>query len=394
MKGSVLSVNAGSSSIKFALFDLAADLRETVRGEIENLEAKPHFTARDAHGKVLAEQHLPSGFDGVLHTLLDFADAHLGRDGLAAVGHRVVHGGADHIGPELVTPAALTALEALTPLDPLHMPHNLAPIRTVLAARPGLPQVACFDTAFHHTMPAEASHLALPQAVTQAGVRRYGFHGLSYEYIAGRLAHQAPKVAAGRVIVAHLGSGASLCALQAGISVETTMGFSTLDGLVMATRCGLLDPGAILYLGRQGHSLADIEDMLYRRSGLLGVSGLSGDVRVLLGSADPHARAAIDLFTYRIALQAGALVSALGGLDGVVFTAGIGAHAPAIRAAICNRLAWLGLRLDSAANAAGADRISAPGSAVEVRVIATNEEVMIARHTEAVLSRSRRRSPV
>lgn len=387
MKGSVLSLNAGSSSIKFALFDLAADLRETVRGEIENLEAEPHFTARDANGTVLAEQHLPSGFDGVLHRLLDFADAHLGHDGLTAIGHRIVHGGADHVAPELVTPAVFAALVALTPLDPLHMPHNLAPIRTVRAARPALRQVACFDTAFHHTLPAEASHFALPRAVTEAGVRRYGFHGLSYEYIAGRLAHQAPKVAGGRVIVAHLGSGASLCALQAGVSVETTMGFSTLDGLVMATRCGLLDPGAILYLGRQGHSFSDIEDMLYHRSGLLGVSGISGDVRVLLASDDPHARAAIDLFTYRIAIQAGALVSALGGLDGLVFTAGIGENAPAIRAAICNRLAWLGLRVDSAANAAGADRISASGSSVEVRVIATNEESMIARHTAAIVAR-------
>jgi acetate kinase len=390
VKGSVLSLNAGSSSIKFALFKLATDiqgggLQETVRGEIENLASEPHFTARDANGAVLAEQHLAKGFEGALHALLDFADAHLGRDGLAAVGHRVVHGGRDHIEPEAVTPALMTSLVALTPLDPLHMPGCLAPMRAVTAARPKLPQVACFDTAFHHTIPAVATRLALPRTVTDAGVRRYGFHGLSYEYISGRLALQAPALAAGRVIVAHLGSGASMCAMRNGVSVESTMGFSALDGLVMATRCGQLDPGVILYLGRQGHSFADIEDMLYRRSGLLGVSGISGDVRVLLASADPNAREAIDLFTYRIACDVGMLASALGGLDGLVFTAGIGEHAPAIRAAVCDRLGWIGVRLDSVANAAGAETISARGSKVDVRVIPTNEEAVIARHTRAVV---------
>ncbi len=231
--------------------------------------------------------------------------------------------------PKSITPALLAALEALTPLDPLHMPDNLAPMHAIAAARPSLTQVACFDTAFHHTLPPVATRFALPRAMSAAGVRRYGFHGLSYEYIASRLMQQSPALARGRVIVAHLGSGASLCALRDGVSIATTTGFSALDGLVMATRCGSLDPGVILYLGRQGHSFADIEDMLYRRSGLLGVSGISGDVRVLLASDDPHAREAIDLFTYRIAVEAGALVSALGGLDGLVFTAGIGEHAPA-----------------------------------------------------------------
>jgi acetate kinase len=343
--------------------------------------------AHDAGGKVLVERRIAGGFDPALHALLDFADAHLGRDGLAAVGHRVVHGGADHIAPEVITPALLTALQALTPLDPLHMPDNLAPMRAVAAARPGLRQVACFDTAFHHTMPPVATRLALPRAISGAGVRRYGFHGLSYEYIAGHLERDSPTLARGCVIVAHLGSGASLCALKGGVSVETTTGFSALDGLVMATRCGLLDPGVILYLGRQGHSFADIEDMLYRRSGLLGVSGISGDVRVLLASDDPHAREALDLFTYRIATEAGALISAMGGLDGLVFTAGIGERAPAIRSAVCKRLAWFGLRLDEAANATGADRISTRDSSVEVRVIATNEEAMIAHHTQSAISR-------
>jgi acetate kinase len=315
---------------------------------------------------------------------LDFIDNHLGRDGLTAVGHRIVHGGADHVVPELITPALLTALRALIPLDPLHMPDNLAPISAVAAARPALRQVACFDTAFHHTMPSVAKRLALPLEISDQGVRRYGFHGLSYEYIAGRLTHLSPALAHGRVIVAHLGSGASLCALKDGKSIDTTMGFSALDGLVMATRCGLLDPGVILYLVRQGHSFADIESMLYHRSGLLGVSGISGDVRVLLASDDPRAREAIELFTYRIASEAGALISALGGLDGLVFTAGIGEHAPSIRSAICTRLTWLGLCLDDVANTAGVDRISTSDSAIEVRVIATDEEAMIARHTLAL----------
>ena len=392
MAGSILTLNAGSSSLKFALFDSANGLKATVRGEIEDLDAAPHLLARDAAGTVLAERRWPAGaahpFAGALSALLTFTDAHLGREGLRAVGHRVVHGGADHIVPELITPALLTALEVLTPLDPLHMPSNLAPMHAVAAARPALTQVACFDTAFHHTLPAVAAQFALPRALSAQGVRRYGFHGLSYEYIAGRLSEQSPALAHGRVIVAHLGSGASLCALRDGSSIETTTGFSALDGLVMATRCGRLDPGVILYLGRQGRSFADIEDMLYRQSGLLGVSGISGDVRVLLASADPQARDAIELFTYRIAGEAGALVSALGGLDGLVFTAGIGEHAPAIRAAVCARLAWLGLRLDSAANEAGAACISAPGSTVDVRVIATDEEAMIARHTQATIDRA------
>jgi acetate kinase len=270
----------------------------------------------------------------------------------------------------------------LTPLEPLHMPHNLAPMRAIAAARPALVQVACFDTAFHHTLPQVARQFALPRAISDAGVRRYGFHGLSYEYISGRLRQDFPVLARGKIVAAHLGAGASLCALNGGVSIATTTGFSALDGLVMATRCGRLDPGVLLYLSAQGHSFADIEDILYHRSGLLGVSGISGDVRVLLGSSDPHAKEAIDLFTYHIACETGALATALGGLDGFVFTAGIGEHAAAIRAAVCNRLAWLGVRLDAAANAANAALISTPDSSVEVRVIATNEEAMIARHTQ------------
>ena len=388
MKGSILTINAGSSSLKFALFDNDAGLTETVRGEIENLGAAPHFQARATAGRVLAEKRWPAdakqSFADALDTLLTFAEAHLDRGGLTAVGHRIVHGGADHIEPALVTPALLRDLEALTPLDPLHMPHNLAPIRAIVAARPALAQVACFDTAFHHTLPPVARQFALPREISAAGVRRYGFHGLSYEYIAGRLQKQLPALARGRVIAAHLGSGASMCALRNGISIATTTGFSALDGLVMATRCGRLDPGVLLYLGARGHSFGDIEDMLYRRSGLLGVSGISDDVRTLLASDNPHAKEAIDLFTYQIAIEAGGLVSALGGLDGLIFTAGIGEHAPAIRAAVCDRLAWLGLRLDAAANAANANCISTPDSSIEVHVIATDEEAMIARHTQTI----------
>jgi acetate kinase len=391
-RGSILTLNAGSSSVKFALFDKADRLKETVRGEIENLALAPHFHAHDARGTAIAEKRWPDGssppFPAVLEELLTFAEAHLGADGLAAVGHRIVHGGPDHIGPARVTPALLAELEALTPLDPLHMPLNLGPIQAIAAARPGLPQVACFDTAFHHTLPAVAQRFALPQAISVTGVRRYGFHGLSFEYIASCLDRQAPALSRGRVIVAHLGAGASLCALLDGRSIATTTGFSALDGLMMATRCGLLDPGVLLYLLRQGHDVADLEDMLYRRSGLLGVSGISGDVRVLLASDAPAAQEALDLFIYRIAWEAGALVSALGGLDGLIFTAGIGEHAPRIRAEVCARLNWLGLRLDTQANLANAACISLPDSAIDVRVIATNEEAMIARHTETLTARA------
>ena len=392
--GGVLTLNAGSSSLKFALFDGGHTPSATARGEVEDLDASPHLLVRDAAGITLLEKHwpdhLPDPFATVLAAILAFTDTHPGRDGLAAVGHRIVHGGPDHTAPALVTPKLLSGLEALIPLDPLHMPHNLMPIHAVAAARPALPQVACFDTAFHHTLPPIARAVAIPRALTAAGIRRYGFHGLSYEYIAGELKHRAPDLARGRVVVAHLGAGASLCALLDGRSIATTMGFSALDGLVMATRCGSLDPGVILYLGRQGHSFDDIENMLYYRSGLLGVSGLSGDLRVLLASDEPAAREAIELFTYRIATQAASLAAALGGLDGLVFTAGVGQHAPAIRALVCDRLAWLGIRIDTVANQASSPCISMPDSPVAVHVLATDEEAMIARHTRSVIQAAAR----
>jgi len=388
--GARLVLNAGSSSLKFALFDTAPSLAETARGEVVNLHAAPHFCARDPAGAILAERRWPEGctqsFATVLDAVLAFTDTHLGSGGLVAVGHRIVHGGTAHAAPERVTPSLLEALTALIPLDPLHMPDNLAPIHAIEAARPGLPQIVCFDTAFHRTMPPEAASFALPRAMTEAGVRRYGFHGLSFEFIALALARQAPALARGRVIVAHLGAGASLCALRGGKSIATTFGFSVLDGLVMATRCGSLDPGVIFYLARQVQALDDIEDTLYHRSGLLGVSGISGDVRVLLASDTAHAREAIEMFTYRVGCEAGALASALQGLDGLVFTAGIGENAPAIREAICARLGWLGIRLDAAANAQGCACISAPESRIEVRVMPTDEEAVIAHHMQEFLS--------
>jgi len=381
----ILALNAGSSSLKFALFEIGASLDMTAKGEIENLDAAPHFVAYDATGAKLAETRgATSDFAATLGNLLKFVDEHLGDARLGAVGHRVVHGGVAHVAPERVTPSLLTALDALVSLDPLHLPHNIAPMRALASARPKLAQVACFDTAFHHTMPREASHFALPRALTEAGVRHYGFHGLSYEFIVEQLKTSAPALAKGRVVVAHLGAGASLCAIRNAASVATTMSFSPLDGLVMATRCGALDPAVVLYLARAGKSVAEIEDLLYRHSGLLGVSGISGDVRVLIASQDPRAREALELFTYRAAVEIGGLAAALGGLDGLVFTAGIGERAPTIRVEICKRLAWLGLRLDASANLGNATRIGAPDSQIDVRVIATDEEQMIARHTLAV----------
>lgn len=389
----ILTLNAGSSSLKFAMFDAdsvaGGKMGAVARGEIEDMDAAPHLMARDAAGTLLVERRWPKdsheAFAAVLETLLAFADSHLAHGELAAVGHRIVHGGADHVSPARVTDALMSDLEALVALDPLHMPHNLMPIKFVASARPGLAQVACFDTAFHHTMPPVARRVGLPRALEKAGIRRYGFHGLSFESIASSLAEQRPELAHGRLIVAHLGSGASLCAMHEGRSIATTMGFSALDGLLMATRCGTLDPGIVLYLARQGHSFAEIEDMLYHQSGLLGVSGLSGDIRDLLASDAEPAHKAIELFTYRIATEAGALVSALGGLDGLVFTAGIGEHAPAVRGAICERLAWLGVSLDVDANAVGADFISTANSRVTVLVMQTDEEAIIAGHTYATM---------
>jgi len=389
----VLALNAGSSSIKFGLFECPnfglrdAALHLVSRGQVEGIGTAPHFLARDPAGAVLAERRWPDGtHEALLGVLLDWVEGHLGGARLLAVGHRVVHGGAEYFRPMRVTDALIAALDRLTPLAPLHQPHSLAPMRAIAAMRPGLPQIACFDTGFHHAMAPVATRFALPRHYAERGVRRYGFHGLSYEYIARRLREIAPELARGRVIVAHLGNGASLCAMQDGRSVDTTMGMTALDGLVMGTRCGTIDPGAVLHLQQQaGLDVAAVEETLYKRSGLLGVSGISSDMRALLDSDDPHAREAVELFVFRIGREAAALAGTLGGLDGFVFTAGIGEHAAPVRAAVGARLAWLGVALDAAANARAAPVISAPDSRVAVHVIPTDEEAMIAQHSLEVL---------
>jgi acetate kinase len=384
MSDAILTLNAGSSSLKFALFDIAnAAVHLSVKGEAEKLDATPHFIAEDADGESVADESWPgASFDMVIGKILDWATSHLGRDRLAAVGHRMVHGGPDHAAPERVTPDVLKALDAMVPLAPLHLPHNIAPIRAIAALRPNLTQVVTYDTAFHRTMPDVATRIAIPRRYEAEGVRRYGFHGLSYEYIAGRLEEVAPALARGRTIVAHLGNGASLCALLNSKSEDTTMGFSALDGLVMGTRPGDIDPGVLLYLQeRDGMTVQELEHMLYNESGLKGVSGLSGDMRTLLASSDPNAKAALALFIFRLVREIGALTASLGGLDGLVFTAGIGEHAPPIRAMTVEKLGWLGAKLDTGANGRNAQVISTSDSKLAMLVIPTDEEEMIARHT-------------
>jgi acetate kinase len=391
----VLSLNAGSSSLKFALFSVAEDgsLAAEITGSVEGVGEEPHLHAKGRDGETLAERRWDDGAamadEDFMAEVADLVRAHGGGGPPAAVGHRIVHGGAAFTGPALIDPAVMGRMEALSPLAPLHQPHNLAGVRAAMTAWPGVPQVACFDTAFHATQPAVATRLGLPRDLEALGVRRYGFHGLSYDFIAGELRRIDPAMAGGRVIVAHLGSGASLCALQDGRSLDTTMGFSVLDGLVMATRCGTLDPGAVLYLIQGlGWSAEAVETCLYKQSGLLGVSGLSGDMRALEASDAPAAREAIELFVYRLAREAGGMASALAGVDGLVFTAGIGERSASVRAAACERLAWLGVALDPQANAAGAAVISTPESRVKVRVTATNEELVIARQALATTRRA------
>jgi len=389
----VLSLNAGSSSLKFALTGVgsADDLATIAIGKIEGIGTAPHLIVRDAAGGLLTERRW--GADaGMAHEaffdpLFGWIDAHLDGDRLIGVGHRVVHGGTAFAEPVIVTPAVLDQLDALAALAPLHQPHNIAAIRAAQTVRPDLPQIACFDTAFHHDLPPVASRFAIPRALHDEGVRRYGFHGLSYEYVARRLREIDPYMAGGRVVAAHLGNGASLCAMQAGRSIDTTMSFTALDGLVMGTRCGAIDAGVILYLLEQKQmSAADLTNLLYERSGLLGVSGISGDMRDLLDSDATAAHEAIALFVYRIAGATAALAGALGGLDGIIFTGGIGENAPAVRAMLCERLTWLGVEIDEPANTAGAPVISLPSSRVRVRVLPTDEERMIAIHTLALLS--------
>jgi acetate kinase len=386
----ILTLNAGSSSLKFSLFAAAPGaLARLGDGQVEGIGEAPHFVAR-VNGKVSAERRWPHGaemaHEAFLEAIFTWADGQLAGGRLAAVGHRIVHGGAAFAGPARLDAAVMAQLDALTPLAPLHQPHNLAAVRAVTRIHADVPQVGCFDTAFHHGHAPVVSRFGLPRQYEAEGVRRYGFHGLSYEYIAGRMRTLAPELAAGRMIVAHLGNGASLCAIQDGRSIDTTMGLTALDGLVMGTRCGALDPGVILYLQQtHGMTAPEVEDLLYRRSGLLGVSGISADMRDLLASDDPRARDAIDLFVFRIVREIGAMAAAMGGVDGLVFTAGIGENAPHIRAEVCERVAWLGAALDPAANAAGQGRISAPGARLQVWTIPTDEEATIAAQTRSVI---------
>ncbi|MGE0260413.1 MAG: acetate/propionate family kinase [Alphaproteobacteria bacterium] len=380
-------LNAGSSSLKFSFYEGETRL---LSGQVDGIGIHPAAQAVGPDGRAVAPPdfagHLPTSPSEVLPTMLPWAREQLGERHLAALGHRVVHGGARHATPVRVTPELLAELETLVPLAPLHEPHNLAPIRMALTMDPELPQVACFDTAFHRTAPALEQSFALPYELYDEGVRRYGFHGLSYEYIASVLPRRAPEIASGRVVVAHLGNGCSACAMQAGRSVATTMGFTALDGLPMGTRCGALDPGVILYLIQQkGMSPDAVADLLYRRSGMVGLSGVSSDFRALLASPAPRARFAVEAFCYWTARQIGSLAVALGGLDGIVFTAGVGENAAPIRAAICAACAWLGVELDAAANAAHRTRISKQGSRVGAYVIKTDENLMIARHAHALL---------
>ena len=391
MSRAIISLNAGSSSIKFGLFALeASGLARTAAGRLEGVGLTPRLSVRDADGGVLLDRTWAGGSDltheVLFEEILAWTADHLQGREIAAIGHRVVHGGSRFSAPVVVDDEVLAELETLSPLAPLHQPHNLAAIRAIRSVAGDLPQVACFDTAFHQGRPAVATRFALPRALHDQGVRRYGFHGLSYEYIAHRLGAADPGLVRGRVIAAHLGNGASLCALRDGRSIDTTMGFTALDGLMMGTRCGALDPGVVLHLLTQARMTPKaVEDLLYTQSGLLGVSGISSDMRELHGSAHPHAADAIALFTWRVAREAGALMSSLGGLDGIVFTAGIGENDPAVRAAICGHLSWAGVDLDREANARNAPVISTPASCVTVRILPTDEEQMIARHALAAL---------
>ncbi len=391
MSGDLLVLNSGSSSLKFALYEIDPDSRGAdpdrhLKGQITGLDATPHFSVEDASGNPVedrqpAEDGGAFGHEQALEFLIDWLDETLEGRSLLAAGHRVVHGGQDFVGPVRMTAERLEQMEALVPLAPLHQPHNLAPIRSLSRSRPDLFQFACFDTAFHHTQSRIERRLALPRHLADKGLMRYGFHGLSYEFIAGALANRLDREATGRAVVAHLGSGASLAALRDGESVATTMGFTALDGLPMSTRCGALDPGAVLFLlQEEGMSAEEVRTLLYEQSGLLGVSGISGDMRTLLESDESSAAEAVDVFVHRTVREIGALTAMLGGLDHLVFTGGIGEHAPPVRARICEALGWLGVKIDAQANEDHHERLSESGSPVGVWMIPTDEERMIARH--------------
>jgi acetate kinase len=380
-------INAGSSSVKFSFYE---GERRILTGQVDGIGARPSASATGPNGEAIPPPDLgakpPTAPSEVLPAILPWGRERLGNRRLAALGHRVVHGGLRHSRPARVTPELLAELEALVPLAPLHEPHNLAPIKLAMTLNPELPQVACFDTAFHRTAPEVEQAFALPYSFYEEGIRRYGFHGLSYEYIASVLPEHAPEIANGRVVVAHLGNGCSACAMRNQVSIATTMGFTALDGLPMGTRCGELDAGVVLHLIQQKRmSAEELVDLLYRRSGMLGLSGISSDFRELLTSDDPRARFAVEVFCYRVAGHIASLAAALGGLDGVVFTAGVGEHAAPVRSAICRACGWLGLELDEAANRDQKLRISTPNSRIAAYVIKTDENLMIARHARALV---------
>ena len=392
---SILVVNAGSSSVKFEIFDVAAgrDLQVRVKGQMDGIGTHPHLRAKSRDGAQLIDKsydaHDIASVPAAMAAVGDWLRTTQQAD-LLAVGHRVVHGGPNYDRPVAVDREVLALLQQYNSLAPLHQPNNLAPIELLLERRPGLLQVACFDTAFHRTHSAVADHFAIPESYYQEGVRRYGFHGLSYEYIAQRLREVAPDIAGGRVVVAHLGSGASMCAMRDGKSVDSTMGFTALDGLPMGTRPGQIDPGVLLYLiGEKQMTAKALENLLYRESGLKGLSGISNDMRELEASNAPAAALAIDYFVYRIALNAGMLAAALGGLDAFVFTAGIGENSASLRARVAQKLAWLGAEIDAAANAAGKTLLSQPSSRVRLYVVPTDEELMIAQHTLALVMQTK-----
>jgi acetate kinase len=387
----LLILNAGSSSLKFCVYAKsdATPWRLETRGQIDGLGTSPRFGAKDDAGRTVDEQPMDDSVRdarSALDALAGWLRARYGGAHVLGVGHRVVHGGAQFTAPTIITPEVLKELRTLVPLAPLHQPYNIAAIEAVLARLPAVPQVACFDTSFHRGQPAVAEIVPLPADIRRRGVQRYGFHGLSYEYIASVLPQVAPEIADRRVVVAHLGSGASLCAMRQGRSVDSTLGFTALDGLCMGTRPGALDPGVVLYLFQTlGLSAKEVETILYKKSGLLGVSGISNDMRDLLRSPEPEAALAVDYFVYRAAKEIGAMAAALGGIDALVFTAGIGENAPEIRRRICQACAWLGVDLDADANERRQARITREGSRVSAWVVPTNEELMIARHTGQML---------
>lgn len=390
MSAYVVVLNAGSSSIKFAVHELGDGPAE-YRGQVEAIGVAPALRVRDANGTVVAERTWQAAditHEVATRELVQVIVGLVGREKVVAVGHRVVHGGLQYATPVLVNDAVLADLDTLVPLAPLHQPHNLAPIRAIAAHAPNLPQVACFDTAFHRTQQPVTQAFGLPHRYYDQGVRRYGFHGLSYEYITNRLPEVSPEIATGRVIIAHLGNGASMCAVSNGRSVASTMGFTAVEGLLMGTRCGSIDPGVLIYLmDNEGLDARGLESLVYDKSGLLGVSGgISSDMRTLRTSGAIEAKEAIALFVHRIIRETGSLAAAMGGIDGMVFTAGIGENDAATRLEVMLGCGWLGMVPDKARNAAGRDRISADGSRISVWVIPTDEERMIARHTRAVLN--------